>query len=244
MATTIIGFGGTYYTLWSVESETVYYTSPSGRHYPSYTKSRFTYHKNISKDIETVRSMYPGITIDKGLRGKRSFIIENKKEDLSPEIIKYGKYDGRDVREIVKEDMPYVLHEIDNAYRFNPRLWDIAMETPEYKQHLNEEKKKLAEKCASFKPLESGRHKITMPHNPDGEERCVPIPVAEDHTLELRFKEVRECYYNGHTYYLPVLSNGKARRLKNKEFEFDLEIVATDINTEHGYCYQVANVLN
>lgn len=240
--TQVIGFAGTYYTLWTLCVEKAYYTAPNGKHYPSHMIYHYSYIKNISTDIEKAKCLYPNTIIDEELKGKtQSFSWEKKDNDLTPEILKFGKYAGCDVRELVKIDFDYILYMI-NQYGYN-KTWEIAKQTPEYIKHISDQQMILDKKIASFKPLVSGNYKLTIERNPD-EDGNVCISIIDGQTLQLQFNDIKECYYNGITYYLPVFSDGKAKRLKNKEFEYKLEIIETDINTEHGYCYQVAKVLN
>lgn len=238
---TTIGFGGTFYTLWQVSSQIQYYTAPNGQHYPAYMKYQYSYIQNISKDIEKVNALYPGVSIDLELCGTKSFAIEKKEVDLTPEILKFGKYAGYDVREVVKIDLDYILYMIDRC-GYN-KAWDIAKKTPEYIEYLAVKKMAIDEKVASFKPLVSGKHKLSIKRNPD-EAGVVSVSIVDGQTLELQFPNVKECYYNGITFYLPVFNDGKAKRLKGKEFEYNLQITETEINAESGYCYQVAKVLN
>lgn len=238
---TIIGFGGTFYTLWNVSSQMHYYSAPNGNNYPSYMEYQYSYIQNISKDIERVQSLYPGISIDMGLKGTRSFTIEKKDIDLTPEILKFGKYAGYDVRELVKIDMDYVLYMIDR-YGYN-KTWEIAKQTPEHIEYMDDQKRLLQSKIATFKPFSNGKHRLTIHSNPD-ENGVVCVPIIDGQSIELHFNNIKECYYNGYTYYLPVFKDGKAKRLKGKDIEYQLEIIETDLNTEHGYCFQSANVLN
>lgn len=235
---TVIGFGGVFYTLWQVSSVMHYYTSPNGNHYPSYMEYRYSYIQNISNDIEKVKSLYPGVNIDMELKGARSFTIEKTEDDLSPEILKFGKYAGRDVRDIFKLDFKYALYMIDR-YSHN-KSWQIAKSTPEYVEYINEMQRALDAKIASLQPFKSGKHRLVIDKNPD-EFGYTCVSIADGHMIELHFDEIQQCYYNGITYYLPVFK-GKAKRLKGKDIEYGLEITETDLNTEYGYCYQKANV--
>lgn len=237
---TIIGFGGTFYTLWYVSSQMHYYTAPNGKHYPSYMEYQYSYIQNISKDIERVQSLYPGISIDMELKGTRSFTIEKKDIDLTPEILKFGKYAGHDIRELVKTDLDYILYMMDSWYN---KAWEIAKQTPEYLAYVDKQNHALEAKIATFKPFSNGKHRLTIQSNPD-ENGIVCVPIIDGQSIELHFNNIKECYYNGYTYYLPVFKDGKAKRLKGKDIEYQLEIIETDLNTEHGYCFQSANVLN
>jgi hypothetical protein len=127
----VIGFGGVFYTLWSVSSQINYYTAPNGQHYPSYTEYHYSYIQNIAKDIEKVKTLYPGVAIDMELHGSKSFTIEKKDIDLTPEILKFGKYAGWNINDLAKHDFNYLVKMVDECFgSFEVR--QLAKETPEY----------------------------------------------------------------------------------------------------------------
>ena len=237
---TVIGFGGTFYTLWTFQKEIKYYTALDGRHYPSYPVYHYSYIKNISTDLDKVKNLHPNISIDMGLKGSSSFSQSKKEEDLSPEILKFGKYAGRSVYDIVKVDISYTAYMIDN-YGYN-KSWQLAKETSEYTEYITRVQREIDEKITLLRPVESGRHTLTINRNPDNK-GVVIVEVAENHCLELRFLNIRELFYNGLSYYLPVFKD-KAKRVKGKEFEYNLEVIETEVNRQSGYLYQIANVIN
>jgi len=239
----IIGFANVYYTLWNVREETIYYTAPSGAMFPSYVTYYYDYVKNISTDLEKVKALYPDTEIDYELKGTSSFVIEKKDVDLTPEILKFGKYAGRDVREICKEDLNYIIFCIEKCGTKHNKALQIASKTAEYIEYIASKKMALEAKVASFKPFQNGKYKLTLPRNPnsDGE---VSLQITEGQKLVLQFRDVKMCMYNGIEYYLPVFKDGKCRRVKGIELEYELEIEISDIDEVRGICYQTANVIN
>ena len=239
----VIGFANVYYTLWNVREETIYYTAPSGTVFPSYVTYYYDYVKNISTDLEKVKALYQDTEIDYELKGTNSFVIEKKDVDLTPEILKFGKYAGRDVREICKEDLNYIVFCIENCGTKHNKALQIASESPEYLEYIASKKRALEAKVAAFKPFQNGKYKLTLPRNPnsDGE---VYIRITDGQTLVLQFRDVKRCMYNGIEYYLPVFKDGKCRRVKGIELEYELEIEENHLNEEMGICHQTAFVIN
>jgi len=238
----VIGFANIYYTLWNVREEVINYTAPSGTTFPSHVIYYYNYIKNISTDLDMVKSLYPNVEIDIELRGTSSFTVEKREIDLTPEILKFGKYRGCDVREICKTDLDYIIFCIEK-YGTNNKALEIASETTEYIEYIDSKKRALREKVAAFKPLQSGKHKLTLPRNPNSEGE-VSLFMGDGQTLVLKFQGVKRCIYSGIEYYLPIFKNGKCKRVRGIELEYELEIETTDIDEGNGICYQTANVIN
>jgi hypothetical protein len=162
----IIGFASQYYTLWSVRKETKYITDAYGNHCPSYEQTYYTFHKNISKDIEKVMKLHPNLSINEDLRGQsRSFSVKGT-EDLSPEIIKFGKYYGMSISEIAENDFDYLLWLRNNCYSFKTR--DLIEELPQVVEYEANIKRKVDEKIektiSSF--LKTGEYEVSFEYNP------------------------------------------------------------------------------
>ncbi len=108
-----IGFAGQYYTLWSVSQETVFRTV-NGVHFASGTETTFTYHQNLSKDLEKaiLKAESMGATIlevDEELRGKtRSFSsVVNRDDIYTDNQFKFGKYEALQISDC--EDIEYLI---------------------------------------------------------------------------------------------------------------------------------------
>lgn len=236
-----IGFANVYYTLWDITSEVCKYQAPDGKIYPSYTIVHYAYIQNISKDLEKVKSLYPDVEIDLELKGTKSYSIEKKEIDLSPEILKFGKYAGFNVNELVKIDFKYVLYMIEN---YGARdSWKIAKKTPEYIEYLNEKQNSLNKQIEALQPLTSGKYKFIVEMNPN-KDGNVYISISDFHEVRLHFNDIKPYSYNGYEYFLPIFKDGKSKRIKSKELEYTLEIISTEIDKEKGTCYQEANIIN
>ena len=245
----IIGFAEQYYTLWSYTNEIKYTTDAYGKHWPAYSVTHYNYLKNISTDIGKVTEAHPDLEIDEGLRGvRRSFIYENTKEDLSPELLKFGKYCGRTIYEIENIDFNYLLWLMDNAYK--PQLSELIAGLPKVVEHLQRiEQKKLDELNrikSSF--LTKGRYDIRFDRNPynyfyetistfdinwdvqlsdelknelgSGSNKLSTVVEMDGIRYELIFRDYRrvESLY---PHNMPMV-NGVFKRVKNKTFNLNL----------------------
>ena len=56
-----IGFVNKFYTLWSIDTQPVYTTDVNGKHWLTGYNTNYTYHKNISFDLEKAKSLYPSL---------------------------------------------------------------------------------------------------------------------------------------------------------------------------------------
>lgn len=102
----VIGFTNKYYTLWSYNTVTNYITI-SDKRLPSTKTTQYTYIKNISINIETVKRLYPNVSIDEGLRGKkRNFVVT---ENIFPDnVLNFGKYAGTSIDDLFELDFSYI----------------------------------------------------------------------------------------------------------------------------------------
>lgn len=164
----IIGFASQYYTLWSYRTETTYVADVYGKHWPSQNYTYYTFHKNISKDLDKVKELYPDVSIDEGLRGQqRSFSVKGK-TDLTPELIKFGKYNGYTISEIAEMDFNYLLWLRDNVYGNDVReLINQLPQITEYNEKIRlEEEDKINKIINSF--LKAGEYTVSFQYNPGG----------------------------------------------------------------------------
>jgi hypothetical protein len=162
----IIGFASQYYTLWTYRTETIYVTDAYGKHWPSHNYTYYTFHKNISKNLDNVKELYPDVSIDEGLRGQqRSFSVKSE-QDLTPELIKFGKYKGYTISEIADMDFYYLLWLRDNCYISETR--NLINKLPSIVEYdadlLKKEKEKYESIVNSF--LNAGQHTIKFDSNP------------------------------------------------------------------------------
>lgn len=177
----IIGFASQYYTLWSYSRDVRYVTDVNGRHHPSYYQESYVFHKNISKDIEKVKQLYPNLSIDETLRGRdRSFDIKGS-EDLTPELIKFGKYNGYTINEIAEMDFDYLLWLEGSCY--NQATRELIQTHPLVVEHYEnirlEEQRKIDAVRSSF--LKSGEYTIRFERNPTGSLQNIGHSISFDY---------------------------------------------------------------
>jgi hypothetical protein len=163
----IIGFASQYYTLWTYRTETTYVTDAYGKHWPSQNYTYYTFHKNISKDLDKVKASYPDTSIDEGLRGKqRSFSVKGE-VDLTPELIKFGKYNGYTISEIADMDFNYLLWLRDNVYGNDVRA--LINQLPQivgYDEKIRlDEEERINSIRKSF--LKAGEYTVSFQYNPN-----------------------------------------------------------------------------
>lgn len=224
--TQAIGFANKFYTLWSIDKEPVYTTDSNGKHWLTGYNTRYTYHKNISFDLDKAKSLHPELEVQEDLRGKTTSWSTENKEDLCPNIMKFGKYYGADINDLIEQDFQYVIWFCkDRGYSDNGRY---AMELPKVKEHyksIEDAENKLIENRnnAFSKLLSSGFYEFVAERNLRIQEGFAYLFINdEDLCVTFKFEEgtFSENEYNGFTYGLPVI-NGKAKRMKGKTVRFE-----------------------
>lgn len=225
MAITAIGFTNKFYTLWEITEE----TRPLGNGH-NYVVTHYTYIKNISFDKETALAKYPNAIFDDSLRGKTRSWESTKEVWNNVDVYRFGKYkyekiDNRDLNylawywnNIYEEDHKKFVEDIltANGYeirthtytRYNGEVVSskilMTPENLETERQNNEEFNKMLAELEAGNPIN-----VFIEYNPDSE------GYYTDGNINYHFQEVKENWYSGFTYYLPVL-NGKAKRIKNK----------------------------
>lgn len=216
----IIGFAGKYYTLWSVISTEV------KNERESYTHRTYAYLKNISMNIDKVKSLYPSVEIDKTLNGKHYYTsIENYKHIDDPNEFKFGKYAGK--RFDVVADVEYthwyskqVLTDdnLDACYEFLKLHGYVVIEDCIYSPQEYEKIQSTNRVCDELLETneKQGYIDLTITENAhyDAEGNCV-LPTNIKGVYIVCEEGAKAMYYQGWEYYLPIF-NGKAKRMKNK----------------------------
>ena len=219
MYITAIGFSNKYYTLWHLEEK----TRPLGNGC-NYVVTHYTYIKNISFDKETALSKYPNATLDESLRGKTASWSSQPKEVWDNiNCFRFGKFKYEIIDS--KADNSYLewywdqLEEGDHKDYVSSYLKGIGYEIRSYSnghqylmspEALKNEKENNRIKNNLKEKLNRGEIIEFIPeYNPnfDGDIRIGDVIY--------HFNEVKENWYNGFDYYLPVI-NGKQKRIKNK----------------------------
>jgi len=224
MNTYAIGFANKFYTLWSITEE----TKPLGNGH-NYMITHYTFIKNISFDKEVAMKKYPNLPVDENLRGKSASWYTTKEVWDNVDTFRFGKYkyekidntdlnylawywdniDGEHkeyVGEILKAngyEIRYRISEFNNQKVAHQYL--ISPEDLEKEKENNKIVNSLEEKLKNKKMIE-----FTPEYNPDMEG---DIRIGD---VIYHFNEVKENWYNGFNYYLPVV-NRKQKRIKNKK---------------------------
>jgi len=113
----IIGFANKMFTLWNYDT-VKNYREVNGNHILSSAYTKYYYIKNISIDIETVKSLYPNVEIDMSLKGVGNFDRNDDYTDTddfytaTADVMTFGKYNGQNITDI--NDLDYLLWLVDN----------------------------------------------------------------------------------------------------------------------------------
>lgn len=244
-----IGFANKYYTLWQLTERLV--DTPCGG---SEIIKEYTYVKNISMDEDTAKSKYPGVEYDDDLKGKTgsfTIYVKPKKVEYEPNVYHFGKYKGKtfdeagDVNYAIwfLETCGYRHGEYDRGlclmeylkkfgYVFEKHISEYdggvfyRMQTPEEIKIIENAKnkhKEFVEDTLSGKPISivptknlDGNGNYVVKHNLD------EIPDVVYH-----FDKTKEMFYNGYSYWLPVI-DGKAKRFKGKNIVVNDYTVSND----------------
>lgn len=229
-----IGKADKFYTLWEVNTETR--TTMRGE---TYRVTHHQYIKNISFDLVKATNKYPNAILDTSLRGHSSWTSYDYPKPPIDEF-QGGKYKGDKIADCTDYQylhwaydlgyiIPYDAREIvlgileSQGYR---KINDTHIATPEEVERIE---KSYAECEEAQKTLEEfGSISVTSSRNLD---ECGNLTIGN---LEFNFPNFKELEYAGYYYGLPIDSNGKAKRIKNKEIEIIPESWETVIN-EYGW---------
>ena len=229
-----IGKSNKFYTLWDVYSETRH--TQRGE---AYKVIHHQYIKNISFDKDIAMSKHPDAVLDENLHGHSSWTSYDYPKPPMDEF-RGGKYRGDKIAECT--DYNYLLWVYDLGYIIPSESREIVLgilESQGYRK-INEnhiatpEEVERIEKsyieCEEVqKTLEEfGSIKIVADKNLD---EFGNLSIGN---IKFNFHNYKELEYGGYPYRLPVDSNGKAKRIKNKEIEIISESWKTVIN-EYGW---------
>lgn len=259
-----IGFANKYYTLWEVYKKTRYYTTEDGKSYPYDSGEEFVYVKNISFDLDKVKLQYPNINIDMDLKSTKTFFKSSiYKNDLSPHILKFGKYRDRLVDDILKEDPDYIKWAADNAY--SPVQREFIKNHPLYLDILKKENDKLIELKKKLPIIETDSFvdiEINFSSNPNTPVNSITgvLEILESQKIKLDdnarvaysvpcenwsyqllviFPKIK-CVDGLYPYNMAIIGN-KAKRLKGKTLSLPVQILGT-IDKSHDSFVNVKQV--
>lgn len=221
-----IGFSNKFYTLWSIDTEPVYTTDAYGKNWLTGYYTRYTYHKNISFDLEKAKALHPTLEVQEDLRGKTESWTTENKEDLCPQIMKFGKYYGKDINELLDQDFQYIIWMCENkGYSSNGKYAkNLAKVQDHFKAVEDATNKLISDRNNAFEAiLNEGSIEFVAEHNlrmgdgfayirVDKNDLCITFKFSEG---TFRFNE-----YKGFIYGLPLI-NGKAKRIKGKSIKLE-----------------------
>lgn len=223
----VIGFANKFYTLWEVTEE----TQDLGNGH-KYVITHFYYIKNISFDKETAFAKYPGLDFDENLRGKTQSWETKKEVWDNVDTYRFGKFKYEKIGDHDIDYLAWYWDQVSGDHKeyvasvlkkhgYEIRNWsDNSQYLMSPKDLENERKSQLAMEEAMEKLNNSDSFEICFDHNPDDKGYC----RVDD--IFYHFQEVKENWYNGFPYYLPVL-NGKSKRIKNKNINVKKFTVGT-----------------
>ena len=225
-----IGKATKYYTLWDVTSELQYTTNQRGENLPFYNKVSFIYLQNLSLDLEkaVAKAKSKGVTElepDEELFGRnRSW---SRKEYIQkvyePYQFRFGKYESTDIRDCEDSDyLRWYFRETSNEFaskrviELEPTVYTMYDERIEKIEDVEKwlEQDILRDKLEKIIKTE-GQIDLFVDRNIDD------MGIVNIDGLSLFFKDKKEQYYNGYSYYIPSI-NGKGKRIKNKNVRFHI----------------------
>jgi hypothetical protein len=229
-----IGFANKFFTLWSIDTEPVYTTDAYGKHWLTGYNTRYTYHKNISFDLEKAKALYPTLEVQEDLRGKTDSWTTENKEDLCPQIMKFGEYYGRDINELLEQDFQYLIWVCENkGYSSNGKYAKNLPKIQEHYKAIEDASNKLInDRNNAFEAiLKTGSFEFVAERNLKINDGFAYIYVNEgDLCITFIFEKGTFSYneYNGFAYGLPIVK-GKAKRMKGKTVKFEFTEDKTEV---------------
>lgn len=223
----IIGFATKFYTLWNYEAIPQYRTDNYGNHHQTGVQHKYYFIKNISTDIEKVKSLLPNVAIDMELKGTKSFIC-NEKIELPNNYFWGGKYVGILIDEIMEIDFKYCLWTAEN---YNV---PYIKNHPKYIAHfeaIEQEKKSIIDNAQTLKigdvvDLEF----LTNGYNADEyyTECCADARFGK---TEVKVICVGVKLVSGMYPYLMPMVNGKIQKTKGKTINVKVtDVFRTNVN--------------
>lgn len=222
----IIGFATQFYTLWDYEAVPQYKTDSYGNHHQTGVDHKYYYIKNVSTDLDKVKSLFPNVEIDTYLRGTSSF-TRNEKLDLPDNYFWGGKYAGKLIDEIMEIDFKYCLWSAENynmPYITNHPKYIAHFEAIE-KVKQDEINSKQLLKVGDIVDLEFTRNG----YNADDEyTECWTEANYNDVEVAVNCSGVKPVS-GMYPYLMPVI-NGKAQKTKGKKLTVTvIEVLETNI---------------
>jgi hypothetical protein len=211
----IIGFATQFYTLWNYEAVTQHKQDSYGKYHKTCVEHKYYYIKNISRDIDKVKSLFPNVEIDNELRGTSSF-TRNEKFDLPNNYFWAGKYADNLIDDVMNVDFNYCLWSAEKynmPYITNHPKYIAHIEAIEKQKHIEIEKAQTV-KVGDVIELEFSKNGYNAD---DNYTECWTEAKLGDTILKVLCGGVKAV--NGMYPYLMPFVNGKAQKTKGKKIE-------------------------
>lgn len=234
-----IGFTNKYYTLWDIESQPNYSQNERGQVTLTHTKVIYTYLQNLSMNKEEAieKAKNKGckiLEVDTDLFGRNSsweFISKgycDLPKNLSP-FFEFGKYINTKIEDC--NDLKYLewyFDETKNRYAKNNLINNgyllfedniVTSENYQMLTKLREERNLIQSELKMIEESGTGHIVFTPERNLS---RGGKIEYKKG--LFIRFKDVKQMYYNSNEYSLPII-NGSAKKIKGKELVLLVRVI-------------------
>ena len=234
-----IGFSTKYFTLWDVK-ETIEWTSVGGLNLP-YQKISYCYIQNLSMDENEAKrkAIFKGVEnfeIDHDLFGRNASFF-HKKELFSKipsdksYFFEFGKFQGEPIKNCTDLDyLFWYFNESQNIHAKAILLENGFVEFEGQVVHDEHTKKiKLRELVVNeIKEKKEIEVEVLSNLTSVGEFR---FSIKNEVFYAYFFGNSKQMYYNGITYFLPII-NGKAKRFKGKSAKLTIEKINGDWSFE------------
>ena len=234
-----IGFSKKYFTLWSVQ-ETIEWTSVEGLNLP-YQKISYCYIQNLSMDENEAKrkAIFKGVEnfdVDTDLRGRNASFYHTK--ELFSKIpsdksyfFEFGRLKGQKIQDC--NDFDYLFwffNESQNIHAKAILLENGFVEIDGQILHAEHAKKIKLRGLVVNEIKEKKEIEVEVLSNltRDGEFR---FSIKNEVFFAYFFGNTKEMYYNGITYFLPII-DGKSKRFKGKTAKLTIEKINGDWSFE------------
>ena len=240
-----IGFATKFYTLWDIETESIFSTRVSANgenHFKSGEMHKCTYIKNISIDVEKVKNIYPDLDILEGLRGhSNSFEYETGKRshiEYENDVFSKGYRKGEIIENCSDiRSLQWAFDNEDNTDRISNienKLNQLGLYHYDYRWISKEAIQSLNENTERIKKVYSDcTNTSTITIQPL--KNLAGNGIIEIDEITYAFPEHTKMYYNGFVYSIPTI-NGIGKRIKGKTLELVVKAGVYSYTSEYSGC--------
>ena len=234
-----IGFSTKYFTLWDVQ-ETIEWTSVGGLNLP-YQKISYCYIQNLSMDENEAKrkAIFKGVEnfeIDHDLFGRNASFF-HKKELFSKipsdksYFFEFGKFQGEPIKNCTDFDyLFWFFNESQNIHAKAILLENGFVEFEGQVVHA-EHAKKIKLRDLVFNEIKEKKEVEVEILSNLAFENGFMFSFKNEVLNGIYLGEKKKMFYNGFTYYLPII-DGKAKRFKGKTAKLTIEKINGDWSFE------------